>query len=80
MNGLSITNTSDLPMLLIIEPIAEEYTLDPGERIDIGPPFFLDYRKIVDVQVGAGEIVLFLPEEANLSKDGKLVRPNNFSE
>lgn len=78
MTKFTVSNHTATNILVIVEPIANQYTLKPDEQFEFGPPLYIDDRKVVDVQLANGMIVLFLPEEVSIKKSGKPVQPDQY--
>jgi len=73
MNGLTFTNQTDRRLTFIIEPIADEYAFEPGDKIELRPPLYLDRRQIIDVEITGDHVVVYVPEEVDITRDGKPV-------
>jgi len=75
MTAITLTNKSDREMVVVIEPSADEYRFSPGDIMKIGPPLYLDERQVVDLQLGVEIIIIFAPEEAEVTRNGVSIGP-----
>jgi hypothetical protein len=70
MNALTLTNGTGRRLTLIVEPVADEYAFGPGDKIELRPPLYIDRREIIDIQITDDHVVVLVPEEVDIRRDG----------
>ena len=73
MNALTLTNRTGRRLALVVEPAADEYAFEPGDTLELRPPLYLDRRQIIDIQIASDHVVVFVPEEVDITRDGEPV-------
>ena len=73
MNSITFTNRTERKLTLIVEPVADEYIVHPGDRIEMRPPLYLDHREVVDIQIAPDAVVVFVPEDVAITRNGEPV-------
>jgi len=77
MKGINLKNSTGRKLTLIIEPIAEEYSFNVGDEIELRPPLYVDPREVIDIRLERDLVIVFADEDVSITRDGKPVPCEN---